>query len=230
MQPSQGDVPVPESAERIRLAVQLRSRTDYRFDFWTALGWTAVTLGLYAFYILYRLVRRSRDHNLRRLEFLDAAATFAWEEAQLRGAAEELRPYFERIGAGLESMRRACREFRDPVIWLLLSLVSFGLTGMVAAVLLNRDLIDHDRTEASIEADLAFAFARLDHPLGTPLDPDRSVGRHNAAGRIAATLLTLGIYAFWWGRDLMVEGNDHFTINRVYEDDVSAAVQDLLAS
>lgn len=230
MQWSPGPATPPESAERVRRAWQLRPRTDYVFDFWTAFGWIVLTLGLYAFYVLYQLVRRSRDHNVRRLELLDAAASFAWEEAQLRGSAEDLRPFFERIGSGLEVMRRSSRDFRDPVVWLLLSLVSFGVTGIVAAVLLNRDLIAHDAAEAAIESDLTHAFARLGRPLDTPLDPDRSVGRHNAVGRIAATVLTLGIYGFWWGRDLMVEGNDHFVVNWAFEDDVSAAVQDILAS
>lgn len=220
----------PESAVRVRRAWQLRPQTDYVFDFWTAFGWIVLTLGLYAFYVLYQLVRRSRDHNLRRLEFLDASASFAWEEAQLGGHTEELRPYFERIGTALEALRRSTQDFRDPVIWLLLSLVSFGITGMVAAVLLNRDLIAHDAAEVAIEADLTYAFASLGRPLHTPLVPGRTVGHHNAAGRIAATVLTLGVYGFWWGRDLMDDGNAHFAVNRVFEDDVSTAVQDILST
>lgn len=228
MQPGQDPAVPSDSADRLRRAWQLRPRTDYVFDFWTAFGWVVLTVGIYAFYVLYQLVRRSRDHNVRRLEFLDAAASFAWEEAQLRGSAEELRPYFERIGTGLESLRQSTRDFRDPVIWLLLSMVSFGVTGIVAAVLLNRDLIAHDAAEVAIEADLAFAFARLDRPLVAVADPERVVGRHNAAGRIVATVASFGVYGFWWARDLMVEGNSHFAANRPFEDEVASAVQEML--
>lgn len=226
MQPTPGTP--SESADRVREAWQRRPATDYVFDFWTAFGWIVLTFGLYAFYVLYQLVRRSRDHNERRLEFLDAAASFAWEEAQLKGSAEQLRPYFQRIGNNLAALRRSTRDFRDPVIWLLLSMISFGVTGIVAAILINRDLIAHDSAEVAIEADLAYAFAQLGRPLEVGVDPDRIGGRHNAAGRIVATVVSFGFYAFWWGHDLMVEGNDHFAVNHPFENDAAAAVQDLL--
>lgn len=230
MAPRPGPSTPSDSADRLRRAWQLRPRTDYVFDFWTAVGWILLTVGFYAFYVLYQLVRRSRDHNARRLEFLDAATTFAWEEAQLRDLTEEFRPYVERMATGLESLRRSTRDFRDPVIWLLLSMVSFGVTGIVAAVLLNRDLIAHDEAEKAIEADLVFAFGRLDRSLAAVPDPSRVVGRHNAVGRVMATIVSLGLYGFWWGRDLMLEGNAHFAVNRPFEDEVVSAVGEILAA
>lgn len=228
MQPSSGPGLPSESVERLRRAWQLRPRTDYVFDFWTAFGWTVLTLGLYAFYVLYQLVRRSRDHNARRLELLDAAASFAWEEVQLAGATEEMRPYFERMGANLETLRRSTRDFRDPVVWLLLSMVSFGVTGIVAAVLLNRDLIAHDVAEVAIETDLAQAFARLGRPLPVASDTTRVVGAHNYLARVVAAIASLGIYGFWWAHDLMRDGNEHFATNWKFEDDVVQAVQELI--
>ena len=63
--------PVASPADRIRYAWQRRSDTDYVFDFWTAFGWTLLTCGIYWFYVMYQLVRRSRDHNARRAELLD---------------------------------------------------------------------------------------------------------------------------------------------------------------
>jgi hypothetical protein len=61
------------------MACQRRSETDYLFNFWTAFGWTILTLGFFWFYVVYQLVRRMRDHNARRLELFDAALTVAWE-------------------------------------------------------------------------------------------------------------------------------------------------------
>ena len=62
------------AAERVRLAARRREETDYIFRYWSALGWTILTLGIYGLYVFYQLVRRMRDHNARRLELLDAAA------------------------------------------------------------------------------------------------------------------------------------------------------------
>ena len=98
-------VPQPSAAERVRLAWQHRHDTDYIFEFWSAFGWTILTLGIYAFYILYQLMRRDRDHIRRRLELLDAATTFAWEQAHAQGLAVELTPAFERIAPPLAQIR-----------------------------------------------------------------------------------------------------------------------------
>ena len=65
--------PPPSAAERVRLAAQRRGESDYIFSYWSALGWTLLTFGIYGFYVFYQLVRRMRDHNARRLELLDAA-------------------------------------------------------------------------------------------------------------------------------------------------------------
>src|SRR6201985_3963001 len=68
--------PPPSSAAvRVRLAAQRRGESDYIFSYWSALGWTILTLGIYGLYVFYQLVRRMRDHNARRLELLDWAGT-----------------------------------------------------------------------------------------------------------------------------------------------------------
>ena len=71
---------------------QRRDESDYIFSYWSALGWTILTFGIYGFYVLYQLVRRMRDHNARRLELLDAATTVAWEQAGRQGLQQELAP------------------------------------------------------------------------------------------------------------------------------------------
>lgn len=87
--------PVP-AAERVRLAARRRDETDYIFNYWSALGWTILTLGIYGFYVFYQLVRRMRDHNARRLELLDAATAVAWEQAGRHGLQRDMTPSFER--------------------------------------------------------------------------------------------------------------------------------------
>src|SRR5579871_6225011 len=112
-----GPPPVP-AAERVRLAAQARNQTDYIFNYWSALGWTILTLGIYGFYVFYQLIRRMRDHNARRLELLDASLAFAWQEAERQGCAGELTPSFQRAAAQVAVLRQMTTEFRDPAIWL----------------------------------------------------------------------------------------------------------------
>ena len=39
--------PGPPPAERVRMAYQSRAGSDYIFEYWTALGWTVLTVGIY---------------------------------------------------------------------------------------------------------------------------------------------------------------------------------------
>src|SRR5436189_4381766 len=119
--PSPPQMPAPpqmSAAEHVRAAVRRRDETDYIFNYWSALGWTILTLGIYGFYVFYQLVRRMRDHNARRLELLDAATTVAWEQAGRQGLQQEMAPSFERVAGQLAVMRQMTGDFREPVIWL----------------------------------------------------------------------------------------------------------------
>jgi hypothetical protein len=218
--------PATTPAERIRIAWQSRHQSDYLFDFPTALGWTILTCGLYGIYVTYQLVRRSRDHNLRRIELLDAATTLAWEQAGAQGIAEELRPAFLRIGEQMAVMRTAATQFRDPTIWAILGAVT-GVATIVAWILLDGDLVTHDYAEGAIEHELSGIYARLGAPIAAP-DPARLKAHHNYVGRVVASLLTFGIYALWWQYDVMTDGNRHFHENWRWEDDLAQSAQQLM--
>jgi hypothetical protein len=219
----------PSPAERLRVAWQSRHESDYIFDFTTAFGWSLLTCGVYLYYVFYQLVRRSRDHNQRRRELLDAATSFAWERAQAQGVAEELRPSFERISAWTRALNELSVEFRDPVLWMVLMFVSGGIAQYVGFVLLDGDLVKHEAAERVIETELATIYTRLGCSI-TAGDPTAVKGRHNTAGRIVATLASCGIYGLWWVDDLMVEGNAHFQSNWRFEDELARASQSLLTA
>lgn len=218
--------PQPATADRIRLAYQRRNETDYVFNFWTAFGWSLLTCGIYMIYVIYRLVGRSRDHNARRLEELDAATTFAWEQATAEGVTEELRPAFERVAEHLAVLRQMTGDFRDPAIWALLAFVARGITEIVAFVLLDQDLVKHDYREGGAEHELGAIFTRLGAPLPPP-DPNQLHRANNYVGRILATLATCGIYGLWWLANVMNDLNDHFARNWAWEDSLAQAVQQL---
>ncbi len=217
--------PIP-AVDRVRIAWQRRSDTDYIFNFWTALGWTVLTLGFFGLYVIYQLFRRMRDHNARRLELFDAALTVAWEEAGRRDLQEELTPSFQRAGLHIAVMRQMTTDFRDPVIWLLLAAVGGAIADVVAFWLLDEDLVKHDQAEVGVEYDLAFIYGRLGQTLPYP-DTARVKGKHNYVGRIIATIFTAGIYSFWWVANLMNQPNEHFRTNWPQEDALAAAVQGL---
>lgn len=224
--PPQMPAPPVPAAERVRLAAQRREESDYIFSYWTALGWTILTLGIYGFYVFYQLIRRMRDHNARRLELLDAATTAAWEQAGRHGLQQEMAPSFQRAAGHLAVLRQMTQDFREPVIWLLLAIIVRGITEIVAFVLLDQDLIRHDQAESGAGDELSVIYTRLGQPL-PPADQGRVKGPDNYVGRILATIFTLGIYMFWWFYNQMEEPNKHFASNWAQEDELVKAAEAL---
>lgn len=215
--------PPPPPSDRIRWAWQRRAESDYHFDFWTALGWTLLTCGIYSYYIHYQLVRRMRDHNARRLDFLDAATTLAWRRAVDQGRADELTPRFANAAGHLNVLRHMTTDFRDPAIWLVILIVGGGIGQLVLDWLLDADLVKHGAAEAAVEAELVTIYAALGIDLGL-LPRARPKSPHQYVGRIVATFVTCGLYGLWWLYDLMVEGNDHFDRDWAWEDGFVAHV------
>jgi len=228
-------LPTAPPVERIRAAYAARNNSDYFFsNIGLDIFLTIITLNIYGVIIFYRLMRRMRDHNRRRFELLDAANAFAWQQANDRGVADELRPHFERISTNLAVMRQMTTDFRDPAIWLIIVL-AVALVGslylgfipwMIGLVLLDGDLIKHDRAEGATEAELSAVFDRLGQSVPAP-NPGRVKGPQNYAGRIVATIFSCTIYGYWWQANAMRDGNDHFQWNWPWEDALARAVQAL---
>jgi hypothetical protein len=211
--------PQVPAAERVRLAARRRGETDYIFNYWSALGWTILTLGIYGFYVFYQLVRRMRDHNARRLELLDAATAVAWEQAGRQGLQQDMTPSFERAAGHLAVLRRMTQDFREPVIWVLLAIVARGIAEIVAFVLLDQDLIKHGQAEADAGHELSVIYSRLGQQVRSP-DQGPVKRPDNYLGRVLAAIFTFGIYMFWWFYNQMQEPNRHFTSNWAQEDDL----------
>ncbi len=229
--PTAWQPPTVSPAAQVRAAYARRAQTDYYF---TGPGLnvflTIITCGIFGFFLFYQLMRRDRDHNQRRLDLLDGANAFAWEQANQRGLADELRPAFERIAASLEILRGLTRDFRDPTIWLVIDIVAggarvvgAGVAQIVGFILIDQDLDTHDRAEGAIEADLCAIYARLGVALPNP-DPSRVKGRQNYVARVIVSILTCGIYVFWWIHDMQVDGNRHLEANSPFDDAVVGAV------
>jgi len=220
-------------AARLQMARNDRARSDYVFSGpGLNIFLTIITCGIFGFFLFYQLMRRDKEHNERRLEFLDAANAYAWEQANSRGLADALRPAFERVAAALEPLRRMTHDFRDPTVWLILDILVGGLRfaglgagigEIIGFILIDMDLDTHDRAEGTAEAELASIYARLGISLPAP-DPGRVKGRHNYVARVIVSILTCGVYTLWWLYDMQVEGNRHVEGNWAFEDALVAAI------
>lgn len=220
-------VPTPESLPplpRIHRALEARPSTDYVF---TGPAWNVVlsllTCGIYLFVLVYQLMKRDRDHNRRRLDLLTAMNDDAWARAYAVGATDELRPRFEENANALASLRNLTMEFRDPGLWVLITVLATTIAEIVAYIFIDMDLERHDQAEVTLETNLATIYARVGIAIPTA-DPARIKGRQDYTGRIIASIFTCGIYVLWWTYDMQVEGNTHVAQNAAWEDAVVTAL------
>jgi len=101
-----------------------------------------------------------------------------------------------------------------------------AIAQIVAFVLLDGDLIKHDRAEGAVEAELAAVFARLGQTIPAP-DPGRVKNPDNYVARVIVTIVTCGIYTLWWWVDQQRNFDRHFDENWQWEDWLAQAVQNL---
>lgn len=226
--PAWAPVPAVQPIDRVRMAAARRQETDYIFNYWSALGWTLLSLGFFGYYVFYQLVRRMGDHNRRRHELFDAALTLGWDEAGRRGLADELRPSFERAATHMAVLQGLQGEFRDPAIWTVLAFVARGIAELIAFILLDGDLVKHDRSEVGVEYELSLIYGRLGQPVPPP-DQNRVKQPDNYVGRVFATVGSFGFYGFWWYYNQMDVVNRHFEANWFQEDILVAAAEAVVA-
>jgi hypothetical protein len=67
----------------------------------------------------------------------------------------------------------------------------------VAFVLLDQDLVRHDRAEVGVEYEISLIYPALGQQVPLP-DQSRVKAPDNYVGRILATIFSFGIYMFWW--------------------------------
>ena len=205
--------------------VRRRDETDYRFSFWTYLGWAFLSLGFYRYYATYKLIERRTLHVRRRL----AVMSYFWHTLNQRAEAEGKRA---EVAEGLDNLSRIYQQIegydlrnkREPILWMLLRLISdvvfFPASPIVGAYtnhFLNRDFVFLDEWESSYAANAEWVMQRLGMNVQVPRRvrpvPKRSTGLY-----VFLTIITFGIFSLVWRYQTMMDGNGHFDDDAAIED------------
>ena len=194
-----------------------RDETDYRFNYWTYLGWNILTFGIYSHYATYKLIDRRTQHVARRLAFqsylwhaLNARAEAAGKKQEVQEGLDNL----SRIYQQMDAFER--RNRREAVLWMILRIV-FGIVGAYINHFLNKDLLFYDEWEASYAANAEWVMQRLGYPVNVPRrahpTTDRSTGLY-----VLLSIITFGVFAMFWRFTVMTDGNGHFDDDAAMED------------
>jgi Domain of unknown function (DUF4234) len=197
--------------------VRRREETDYRFNYWTYLGWNILSLGTYSHYATFKMVERRTQHAQRRLAFL----SYFWHALNARAESAGQK---EVVTEGLDNLSRIYQQIdaferrnkREPIVWTLLRFV-FSPVGWYVNHFLNKDMLFYDEWESSYAANAEWVMQRLGFPVAVPRRAhpvqSRSTGLY-----VFLSFITLGIWAMVWRYQVMVDGNGHFDDDAAIED------------
>jgi len=205
--------------------VRRRQETDYRFNYWSYLGWNILSIGFYSLYATYKLVERRTQHARRRLAFM----SYFWHALNQRAEASGTR---DEVAEGLDNLSRIyqqvdgfeLRNKREPILWMLLRLVGFlvfppvaGAVGAYTNHFLNKDLLFFDEWESSYAANAEWVMQRLGMPVAIPRRA-RPIQNRSTGLYIFLSIITFGIFAMYWRYATMNDGNGHFDDDALMED------------
>lgn len=212
------------SYERMALAEALRrEETDYRFSFWTYIGWSILTLSLYGDYATYRLVGRRDEHGRRRLAFMSYVWHALAARADALGRRSDVQPGLDnlsRIYAEVEAHER--RNKREPALWTILRFI-LEPVGAYINHFLNDDMRFLDRWETSFAENVEWVLGRLGIDAAIPRR-QHLVERRDTVLYVVLTIVTLGLFALYWRYTVMTDGNAHFDEDAAMEDAILRAL------
>lgn len=197
-----------------------RGMTDFVTDAGTAILLSILTCGIYGYFIIYKLVQRRDDHFKRMAAVVDASiqqlrAKAGGREQEIQGELAQLE--------GIKNQMLTMASERGSAIWLLICLFT-GVGVFIIYYLLMEDYVQHDTVEAQYFTVMSSALARLGL-AGQAAQASRTMPDREFVTFLLLSLVTCGIYSFYWMYVMIKDFNDHFMAQAAWEDFIAAALR-----
>lgn len=201
--------------------IQQRVTTDWTTDPAMAVILTLVTCGIYGMYIFYKLMDRRDQHFARVANMVNASVALLNEKATREGKAGIIAPEMQQLQTVQREIYDQSRE-RGAVLWLILAILT-GIAALIGYYFIMDDFARHDQYEAQYFTLMSAALAKMglsaQASQAGPTIPER-----NFAMFLILTIITCGIYGFYWLYVLVKDGNDHVEAQVQWEDFIYSAL------
>ncbi len=179
----------------------------------TTLGMLLFVLGgIVQLYVVYKWIDRRNKHFQRSREFF-----------------REVAGHLGKMGVGrAERMEHTLREMeveetrKEPIVWIILSLITMGLAFLYVLYFLTRDFYKHSMREVYLAEDVEAGLAELG--LAAPPSRFRPLPERNAVIYLILTLI-FSPFLIYWVYVLTNDPNNHFKEHAVYEDGLIAVLE-----
>ncbi len=201
--------------------IQQRVTSDWTTDPGMAVLLTLVTCGIYGLYIFYKLMERRDQHLARMANMVNTSVALLNESAARRGASELIAQELAQIQMIQREMYEQSRE-RGAALWLVIAVLT-GIGTLIGYYFIMDDMARHDKLEAQFFTLMSSALASLglsaQASQAAPNIPDRSFVAY-----LLLSLVTCGIFAFYWIYVLVEDGNQHVEAQVQWEDFLYSAL------
>ncbi len=166
----------------------------------------------------YKLIKRRNGHfrrdRLLREGLINYVRGLATERAMEVKMSTELATM-----TSIHSEANGEEDEKSPVLWIVLSIITFGLLGLYVWYFLTKDPHNHDVKQLAFMQQVQSAFSKLEKTVVFPFWkslPGRSFFLY-----LVLTWLT-GLFGLYWNYVLITDFNDHFRAQWQVEDQLLA--------
>lgn len=179
----------------------------------------AVVVALILFVLpWYKLIRRRNDHFRRDRMLRDGLINYVRGLAAERGMETKMSTELATM-TSIHSEANGEEDEKSAVLWIILSIISFGLLGLYVWYFLTKDPHKHDVRQLAFMQQVQSAFSKLEKTVVFPFWkslPSRSFFLY-----LVLTWLT-GLFGLYWNYVLITDFNDHFRAQWQVEDQLLA--------
>ena len=195
--------------------IQERVTTDWTTEPGMAVVLSIITCGIYGLYIFYKLMERRDTHLARFANVAYSSTGLLREKARAAGREADIAPELQQLDMIQAQMNEQGKE-RGAVLWLVLGILT-GIGILIGYYFIMDDMLRHDQLEAQYFTLMSQAMLKVgisqQASQAMPNIPER-----NYVAYLLLSLVTCGIYYFYWEYALIGDGNIHVESQVQWED------------
>ncbi len=166
----------------------------------------------------YKLIRRRNGHFRRDRMLREGLINYVRELAAERGMEVKMSTELATM-TSIHSEANGEEDDKSPVLWIVLSVITFGLLGLYVWYFLTKDPHNHDVKQLAFMQQVQSAFSKLEKTVVFPFWkslPGRSFFLY-----LILTWVTV-LFGLYWNYVLITDFNDHFKAQWQVEDQLLA--------
>jgi hypothetical protein len=163
----------------------------------------------------YKLIRRRSEHFRRDKILREGLISYIRGVASERGIEAQMSTEIATMTT-VHSESNGEEDEKSAILWIVLSVITFGLIGIYVSYFLTKDPHGHDVRQLAFMQQVQSSFSKFQRTIVFPFwkaMPGRSFFLY-----LILTWLTFGLFALYWNYALISDFNGHFKAQWQIED------------